>query len=711
MPSPTPPVLLPPPAEFEDLLRHLSAIYTQAYLERQSLRLQVSALGGNSLGKENGGLSGGVHSHDPSPSKADWTDRKLDAFLTANVAPERALPMSDPPQPFEEVAEKEDSLSESVLIVDHTNSLAALQPKRCCWISCGKHHLEQYERLAARYTCGSNVLSMQNLLALTEEYHPSMNKDFSRTALEFFVSHSTEGIDSNVFVSDSMEGLDSSNRDILHFPAFNLLAGKQSFPSDQVMQDFVPALLQMRNAIWLEEEDFRQQMRRDQEDWEMQIMDIIATVLIILNALVISITVDLEMTYAAREWVDAAFTAFFLVELLFKLYVLGPTKFYTGVAWRWNVFDSFLVLMSLVDTAVMNTVFDSAEAKEQAGPHHNIILLIRLSRLVRLMRLLRFEMFSDLRAMVAGVFAAMRILFWAMFLFLAFIFLVAIVIRVTVGEIEVNLDSEKDYFQDRTFGSLSWSFFTLFRCFTEGCSAPDGTPLQVHLLEKSGWVFMACYIALFMFATFGISNLIMALFIEHVMNASLQKRKRDQEQNADELEAKLKEMILQLAQRDRLFKTGRSRKGIGAILRERFNSWIQPKRLKEKSARAKSSYLNRKLHDEELLITRDAFNIWLKDDEMLDLLEEMDVDTAFKSGLFDCLDSDRSGELKVEELISGLMTLRGPTEKCDTVATLLCVRHQSDMILDIHARLCRDNATLPLVFSEKQQANESSMPG
>jgi len=472
-------------------------------------------------------------------------------------------------------------------------------------------------------------------------------------------------------------------------------------------------LLQIRNAIWLEEEEFHLQTRRDQEDWEMQIMDVVTAVLILVNAFVVGITVDMNMDYTARELVDGAFTAFFLLELLFKLYIMGPKKFYTGIAWKWNVFDSVLVLNSLVDIVIMNAVFDST-AREGKGPQYKIALLIRLSRLVRLMRLLRFEMFSDLRAMVSGVFAAMRMLFWAMFMFLAFIFLVAMVIRMTFGEMEVNNpEQETDYFKDRAFEDLRWSFFTLFRCFTEGCAASDGTPLQVHLLEKSGWFFMACYIAVFMFVTFGISNLIMALIIEHVMNASLQKRKKEQEQNSIQLEAKLKQMILQLAQRDRLFSSGRSGKGVGTLVKEWFTAWVQPKRLKDLSVRRKSSYLDEQLRDNDLLITRDAFNVWLRDDDMLGLLEEMDVDTAYKSGLFDCLDSDCTGELKVEELISGLMTLRGPPEKCDTVATLLCVRHQAEMISDIHTRLCRDNASMPVRFSKERskKAAESSMRG
>jgi len=331
--------------------------------------------------------------------------------------------------------------------------------------------------------------------------------------------------------------------------------------------------------------------------------------------------------------------------------------------------------------------------------NHSFAMMMRLCRLGRLIRLLRFEIFNDLRAMVAGVWAAMRILFWAMFLFLAFIFIIAVIIRMTFGELDTP-EQETDYFKDRAFGTLMWSFFTLFRCFTEGCAAPDGTPLQVHLLEQSGIMFMFFYIAIFTFVTFGLCNLIMALFIEYVMNAALHKRKKEQEQNASQLEAKLMGLILQLAGRDHLFRSSRSSKGIGTRLKEWLEDYVKPSRLRKKSAREKSMLLGEKLQNDDLLITRDAFNVWLKDEEMLSLLDEMDVDTAYKTGLFDCLDSDCSGALKVEELIKGLMTLRGPPEKCDTVATLLCCRTQAEKISDIHARLCRGDAAL----------KESSMP-
>merc|ERR1711920_613493 len=100
-----------------------------------------------------------------------------------------------------------------------------------------------------------------------------------------------------------------------------------------------------------------------------------------------------------------------------------------------------------------------------------------------------------------------------------------------------------------------------------------------------------------------------------------------------------------------------------------------------------------KLEDESLVITRDVFNLWLDDPEMHVLLEELDISTGSKKQLFDVLDCDLSGELEVGEIISGLMRLRGPTEKCDVVAALLSVRHMVPMLQEVLDRLTDGAAT------------------
>merc|ERR1712113_733788 len=99
------------------------------------------------------------------------------------------------------------------------------------------------------------------------------------------------------------------------------------------------------------------------------------------------------------------------------------------------------------------------------------------------------------------------------------------------------------------------------------------------------------------------------------------------------------------------------------------------------------SKVDEELHQtDDTLVTRDVFNLWLNDPEMVELLDELDIGTGNKSQLFDVLDCDLSGELEVNEIISGMMRLRGPPEKSDIVAALLCVRHMVPMLQAVHSR-------------------------
>jgi len=74
---------------------------------------------------------------------------------------------------------------------------------------------------------------------------------------------------------------------------------------------------------------------------------------------------------------------------------------------------------------------------------------------------------------------------------------------------------------------------------------------------------------------------------------------------------------------------------------------------------------------------------------ILDLLDKLDINTSNKAELFDVLDSNQSGALDVRDIASGLMRMRGPPQKSDSVAALLSVRHVVAVVRDIHAKLDR----------------------
>ena len=61
-------------------------------------------------------------------------------------------------------------------------------------------------------------------------------------------------------------------------------------------------------------------------------------------------------------------------------------------------------------------------------------------------------------------------LFWAIVLLVMCMYLMGVVARTVFMDIENKEGGE--------FDSVPAAMFTAFRCFTDGCSATDGTPLQ-----------------------------------------------------------------------------------------------------------------------------------------------------------------------------------------------------------------------------------------
>ena len=89
------------------------------------------------------------------------------------------------------------------------------------------------------------------------------------------------------------------------------------------------------------------------------------TVVILLNAFFVGITGDLFMRHALEEYdqqqdldqsawispVEMSFGIFFFVELLMRLIALQD-RFFFGDEWRWNVFDTVLVLSNVAELSL-----------------------------------------------------------------------------------------------------------------------------------------------------------------------------------------------------------------------------------------------------------------------------------------------------------------------------------------------------------------------
>lgn len=83
-----------------------------------------------------------------------------------------------------------------------------------------------------------------------------------------------------------------------------------------------------------------------------------------------------------------------------------------------------------------------------------------------------------LKLMIQGVFTGLRVLFWAVVLLVGCMYLLGVVTRTLFGN-EEDLDVMQE------FSDVPAAMFTCFRCFTDGCAATNGTPLQEHLRDSA----------------------------------------------------------------------------------------------------------------------------------------------------------------------------------------------------------------------------------
>merc|ERR1711908_64549 len=73
----------------------------------------------------------------------------------------------------------------------------------------------------------------------------------------------------------------------------------------------------------------------------------------------------------------------------------------------------------------------------------------------------------------------------------------------------------------QNFHSVYAAFFTMFRCVVSGdCSTKDGRPIFVLVAAEYGWEFGVMYCITVMFMTFGLFNVIVAIYVENTVTAA-----------------------------------------------------------------------------------------------------------------------------------------------------------------------------------------------
>lgn len=391
--------------------------------------------------------------------------------------------------------------------------------------------------------------------------------------------------------------------------------------------------------------NFLSRIRRDLR-LQAMVIDSIMGLVIVLNTAVIGMSCDLGQGWGGWIWIDSIFAVVFLTEALSKVSILGIREYFTGSDLCWNVFELSLALMAVLEVVLQ--LVGSTDG-EGAGANFSLFRIVRLARITRIIRVCRLEIFTELMVMIKGTLGGIRTLLWSVVLISLPLYAVALIFRETLGPLK---DSG---FGAEAFATVPLSFFTVFRCVVSGeCTEKNGRPIFVWVSTKYGWGFAFMYCVLQLFMTFGLFNVIVAIFVENVVaaakfNDQLVKRQRLRDQ-VFFLE-KMSELALVVAEHDENLTGRRHDCRDEQALRENLDALLA--------------------FTMDIAIDRSLFERLKMDQRFNDLLHDLDIADEDQFDIFDTLNADDSENIHFEEFMVGIGKLRGDARRSDIVAVSL----------------------------------------
>jgi len=211
---------------------------------------------------------------------------------------------------------------------------------------------------------------------------------------------------------------------------------------------------------------------------------------------------------------------------------------------------------------------------------------------------------------------------------------------------------------------------TAFRCFTSDCQTLQGRPIAKILSDAYGIAFVIPYLAAVLIVTFGLFNLIMAIYVENTMMAA--------KTHHDDSKARRERESLRVAHT-----TKQLLKKICAA----HHAFTNMGEVDDSENSRKTAELFQEI-TEDMVVSRELFLLLVQDPEIQVLLDTLDVPPE-RAHLFDVLDADDSGGLQIEELVQGLLKVRGDSRKSDTVACLLATKALHEIMRNMEKHMSK----------------------
>lgn len=413
-------------------------------------------------------------------------------------------------------------------------------------------------------------------------------------------------------------------------------------------------------------------------------------VLIVLNGIMIGFQTDpsFQDYDDVFFYLELVFALFIWLEIFLRIHLLKCAGYWCGPERYWNYFDQFLAATGVADISLQ---IASDGQTDIAGA--SLLRFCRLIRLVRIVKLFRVKFMKDLRLMVKGLLAGIRTLALAFALLFAVLYVISGFATITLGANPI--DGEDGL--HRYFANIPESMFTAFRCFTGECISDAGRPIQALLAEKFGLAFVLPYVACYMLVSMGIFNVILAVYVDITMRAAKENEATTAEQHSREsirIARVTRELLKKFASAHHQFQED-DRATVASRPRLDINH---------------TSFFTDDEINETMEISKELFMLVIQDYSVQSLMDDLDLPPD-RANLFEVIDADGSGTLKLTELVQGLLKIRGEINKSDTVAALLAIKAVQSMVSEMKEEssshldsLKRDLERQVLALGERPQA-------
>eukprot|EP00929_Paragymnodinium_shiwhaense_P003584 TRINITY_DN10417_c0_g1_i1.p1 TRINITY_DN10417_c0_g1~~TRINITY_DN10417_c0_g1_i1.p1 ORF type:complete len:645 (-),score=116.32 TRINITY_DN10417_c0_g1_i1:346-2280(-) len=301
--------------------------------------------------------------------------------------------------------------------------------------------------------------------------------------------------------------------------------------------------------------------------------------------------------------------------------------------WMWNVFDLSVTIVQVIEQI---SLFLNCTYGSSFTRMFRTLRLVRITRLVRM-----FHLVDELQKIVSSIIGSLDSLGWVLTLLFLIIYLFSVLFtQLTMYQILAAGGDDAEEVKDLAywFGSVPRTALTLFESVFGGLSWDQQATLLINRISPWAGVLYCLYVA---FCLVALMNVITGVFVDKALHLA-----------QAEADSRLVRRV------NHLFSEATAKYG---------------------------------------QIEWDMFQELIESETMMEYFKAINIDPSEARGLFDLLDCDCSGGVDCDEIVNGLLRLRGSAGALETSLLLREVSHMCqrlDISIEHQLQLSRDRLGL-----------------